>query len=422
MENKKEKAILVGCQLSDQDHFRFENSMDELASLTETANGEVILRVTQKRERPDPSTFIGKGKVEELKNLVEELEPDVIIFNSELTPGQLKNLTLRLGMKIIDRTQLILDIFAARARSREGKLQVELAQLEYLLPRLMGKGTELSRLGGGIGTRGPGETKLETDRRHIRKRIEDIKKQLSTIAAHRKRYRKRRKQNRIFQISLIGYTNAGKSTLFNRLTNADSYEEDKLFATLDPLTRKMELPSGFTVLLSDTVGFIEDLPTTLVAAFRSTLEEVTEADLLLHVVDASNPDYYQHEQTVRRILDELEAGQIPQLVLYNKADIIHSDFIPTAEEDSMLICAFDEEDRKNVKEKIQEIMLKEMEPYECKVAAADGKLLSRLKEETILLEREFIPQQEVFLCKGYVFPDHPLYTQIKQLQNGDGRQ
>ena len=404
MENKKEKAILVGCQLSDQDHFRFENSMDELASLTETANGEVILRVTQKRERPDPSTFIGKGKVEELKNLVEELEPDVIIFNSELTPGQLKNLTLRLGMKIIDRTQLILDIFAARARSREGKLQVELAQLEYLLPRLMGKGTELSRLGGGIGTRGPGETKLETDRRHIRKRIEDIKKQLSTIAAHRKRYRKRRKQNRIFQISLIGYTNAGKSTLFNRLTNADSYEEDKLFATLDPLTRKMELPSGFTVLLSDTVGFIEDLPTTLVAAFRSTLEEVTEADLLLHVVDASNPDYYQHEQTVRRILDELEAGQIPQLVLYNKADIIHSDFIPTAEEDSMLICAFDEEDRKNVKEKIQEIMLKEMEPYECKVAAADGKLLSRLKEETILLEREFIPQQEVFLCKGYVFP------------------
>lgn len=422
MENKKEKAILVGCQLSDQDHFRFENSMDELASLTETANGEVILRVTQKRERPDPSTFIGKGKVEELKNLVEELEPDVIIFNSELTPGQLKNLTLRLGMKIIDRTQLILDIFAARARSREGKLQVELAQLEYLLPRLMGKGTELSRLGGGIGTRGPGETKLETDRRHIRKRIEDIKKQLSTIAAHRKRYRKRRKQNRIFQISLIGYTNAGKSTLFNRLTNADSYEEDKLFATLDPLTRKMELPSGFTVLLSDTVGFIEDLPTTLVAAFRSTLEEVTEADLLLHVVDASNPDYYQHEQTVRRILDELEAGKIPQLVLYNKADIIHSDFIPTAEEDSMLICAFDEEDRKNVKEKIQEIMLKEMEPYECKVAAADGKLLSRLKEETILLEREFIPQQEVFLCKGYVFPDHPLYTQIKQLQNGDGRQ
>lgn len=422
MENKKEKAILVGCQLSDQDHFRFENSMDELASLTETAKGEVILRVTQKRERPDPSTFIGKGKVEELKNLVEELEPDVIIFNSELTPGQLKNLTLRLGMKIIDRTQLILDIFAARARSREGKLQVELAQLEYLLPRLMGKGTELSRLGGGIGTRGPGETKLETDRRHIRKRIEDIKKQLSTISAHRKRYRKRRKQNRIFQISLIGYTNAGKSTLFNRLTNADSYEEDKLFATLDPLTRKMELPSGFTVLLSDTVGFIEDLPTTLVAAFRSTLEEVTEADLLLHVVDASNPDYYQHEQTVRRILDELEAGQIPQLVLYNKADIIHSDFIPTAEEDSMLICAFDEEDRKNVKEKIQEIMLKEMEPYECKVAAADGKLLSRLKEETILLEREFIPQQEVFLCKGYVFPDHPLYTQIKQLQNGDGRQ
>lgn len=420
MGNSKEKVIIVGCQLLDMDDFRFENSMDELASLTNTANGEVVLRVTQKRDKPDASTYIGKGKVDELSHLIEEFEAEVIIFNSELTPSQLRNLTNQLQIKIIDRTQLILDIFAGRAKSREGKLQVELAQLEYLLPRLVGQGTELSRLGGGIGTRGPGETKLETDRRHIRHRIDDIKKQLSTIVKHRKRYRARRKQNNTYQIALIGYTNAGKSTLFNRLTNADSYEENKLFATLDPLTRKMVLPSGYTVLLSDTVGFIEDLPTTLVAAFRSTLEEVAEADLLLHVIDSSNPDYFQQEQTVNKILEQLEAEKIPQLILYNKKDEVHPDFVPTAKEEVLQISAFNEDDWEKVKRKIQEMMMEEMESYEVQLPSTAGKILARLKEETILRELKFSEDDETYKCKGYIFTYHPLNGELKKLSYGDG--
>lgn len=237
-----EKAILVGCQTQSLDDSRFEYSMEELASLTETAKGEVLMTVSQKRERIHPALYIGKGKVEELKALVDEVEADLVIFNDELSPSQKRNLASELNARIIDRTQLILDIFAQRARSKEGKLQVELAQLQYLLPRLAGQGTALSRLGAGIGTRGPGETKLESDRRHIRRRIDDIKSQLSVIVQHRDRYRERRKKNKTFQIAIVGYTNAGKSTLFNRLSEADSYEENQLFATLDPMTRKLVLP------------------------------------------------------------------------------------------------------------------------------------------------------------------------------------
>ncbi|HDR8355466.1 TPA: GTPase HflX, partial [Bacillus cereus] len=303
---EKEKVILVGCQLPQDDDEKFMHSMKELASLAKTARAEVLASTTQKRPKFHPATYIGKGKLEELTMLTEELEPDVIIFNNELTPSQIRNLSSVLDARVIDRTQLILDIFAQRAKSREGKLQVELAQLQYTMPRLMGQGLSLSRLGGGIGTRGPGETKLETDRRHIRSRIDEIKKQLAVVVEHRKRYRERRKDNKVFQISLIGYTNAGKSTLFNRLTEANTFEENLLFATLDPTTRKMPLPSGYTVLLTDTVGFIQDLPTSLIAAFRSTLEEAGEADVILHVVDSADPNYIGHEKTVKRLLSELE--------------------------------------------------------------------------------------------------------------------
>ena len=409
MEHKPdyEKVILVGCHTEEDDQ-RFEYSMEELESLTETANGKVLASVTQKRERVHPSTYIGKGKVEELAALQEEMEADIIIFNDELSPSQVRNLSAELDTRIIDRTQLILDIFAQRARSKEGKLQVELAQLQYLMPRLSGQGVQLSRLGGGIGTRGPGETKLESDRRHIRRRIDDIKTQLSVIVQHRDRYRERRKKNKAFQIALVGYTNAGKSTIFNRLSEAESYEENQLFATLDPMTRKLILPSGFITLVTDTVGFIQDLPTTLIAAFRSTLEEVKEADLLLHVVDMSNPDYYQHEQTVNKLIEDLENDKIPQLTVYNKRDLRHPDFVPTARTETIQISAFEEVDRNELKRKIEQMILGMMKHYHVEVPSTEGKLLSQLKNETILRELTFNEDKELYVCKGYYLEDHQI--------------
>ncbi|CAM3428850.1 GTPase HflX [Aeromicrobium ponti] len=409
MEQKPEyeKVILVGCHTEEDDQ-RFEYSMEELESLTETANGKVLASITQKRERIHLSTYIGKGKVEELAALQEELEADIIIFNDELSPSQVRNLSNELDARIIDRTQLILDIFAQRARSKEGKLQVELAQLQYLLPRLSGQGIQLSRLGGGIGTRGPGETKLESDRRHIRRRIDDIKTQLTVIVQHRDRYRERRKKNKAFQIALVGYTNAGKSTIFNRLSEAESYEENQLFATLDPMTRKLILPSGFMTLVTDTVGFIQDLPTTLIAAFRSTLEEVKEADLLLHVVDMSNPDYFQHEQTVNKLIEDLENDKIPQLTVYNKRDLRHPDFVPTAKTETIQISAFEVEDRNELKRKIEQMILGMMKHYHVEVPSTEGKLLSQLKNETILRELSFHEEKELYVCKGYYLEDHQI--------------
>ncbi|RFU61634.1 GTPase HflX [Peribacillus glennii] len=414
MEHKeKERVILIGCQTTEDD-LRYEYSLEELASLTKTADGEVLITVTQKRDRVHPSTYIGKGKVEELGYIEEELEPDLMIFNDELSPSQIRNLSQHFKARVIDRTQLILDIFAQRARSREGKLQVELAQLQYLLPRLAGQGTSLSRLGAGIGTRGPGETKLESDRRHIRRRIDDIKEQLETVVKHRERYRERRKRNKTFQVALVGYTNAGKSTLFNRLTEADSFEENLLFATLDPMTRKSILPSGFTVLLTDTVGFIEDLPTTLIAAFRSTLEELKEADLLLHVVDSSAPDYFNHEKTVWELLSDLEVNHIPELTLYNKKDLQNPDFVPTSKGKSMIISAFEEKDLEAVLAQIEETVISEMEAYHVFLPASEGKLLSQLKNESIMRSLSFDEQKESYECKGYSLIDHPLTGQLKK--------
>lgn len=410
---EKDRVILVGCQTNEDDQ-PFQYSMEELSSLTNTANGQVLAVITQKRDRADHSTYIGRGKVEELKALVEELEAGVVIFNDELSPSQVRNLAAQIDARIIDRTQLILDIFAQRARSKEGKLQVELAQLQYLLPRLSGQGTQLSRLGGGIGTRGPGETKLEADRRHIRNRIHDIKTQLSGIVEHRKRYRERRKKNRVFQIALAGYTNAGKSTLFNRLTEADSFEENLLFATLDPMTRKCILPRGYTVLMTDTVGFIQDLPTSLIAAFRSTLEEVKEADLLLHVVDSSNPDYFQHEQTVNQLLDELETSRIPQITVYNKKDVQHPEFVPSTRNESIQISALSDNDLRSLKQIIENKVIGMMNEYHAEVPSTEGKLLALLKNETILNELKFDEEKQIYICKGYYLPDHPIFGQLQQ--------
>ncbi|MGR3763972.1 GTPase HflX [Rossellomorea sp. NS-SX7] len=415
----KEKILLVGCQL-EEDDLRFRYSMKELEELTQTAQGEVLAVLSQKRDRIHPSTYIGKGKVEELAALEEQFEPDIIIFNDELSPSQIRNLSKELDARIIDRTQLILDIFAQRARSREGKLQVELAQLQYLLPRLIGQGTSLSRLGGGIGTRGPGETKLESDRRHIHRRIDDIKKQLQTIVEHRERYRERRKKNKTFQAALVGYTNAGKSTLFNRLSIADSYEENQLFATLDPMTRKMVLPSGYHTLLTDTVGFIQDLPTSLVAAFRSTLEEVKEADLLLHVVDSSNPDYHQHEQTVQSLLKDLGMEGLPVLTVYNKRDIRHAEFVPVSGTDQIMISAIDSDDRKQLLLKVEEKVKDQMDSYHVFVPASEGRILSQLKNETILKKLEFMEESQSYEIAGYHLEDHHISGSIKKFQKQKG--
>ncbi|USK30761.1 MULTISPECIES: GTPase HflX [Metabacillus] len=414
-----EKVILVGCQLPKLDDEAFQYTMSELASLTKTANGEVLMQLSQKRERIHPATYIGKGKVEELIALSEELEPDLIIFNDELSPSQQRNLTAALDIKIIDRTQLILDIFATRAKSREGKLQVELAQLQYLLPRLSGQGINLSRQGGGIGTRGPGETQLETDRRHIRSRIHEIKLQLSAIVSHRNRYRERRKKNQAFQIALVGYTNAGKSTLFNRITDAGTFEEDLLFATLDPMTRKMTLPSGYQALLTDTVGFIQDLPTTLVAAFRSTLEEVKEADLILHVVDSSNDDFQNHEKTVYKLLDELKVTAIPVLTVYNKKDKQSIEFVPSPKAEHVLISAFSESDIGHLKQKIQTVSVEQMETYSIEVPSSEGRLLSIIKTETMVGHFAFNEETNQYEIQGHYLPAHSVAGHI-QMYNRKG--
>lgn len=296
--------------------------MDELAGLADAAGADVVLRLLQERPRPDPATFLGAGKVDLLGASCAELDVDLVIFDNELTPAQLRQVEAIVHRKIIDRTQLILDIFARRARTREGKLQVELAQLQYLLPRLVGAGLAMSRLGGGIGTRGPGETKLETDRRRIRTRIHAIKEDIDRVRQRRAQLRERRQKTSVPTVALVGYTNAGKTTLFNVLTRADAEASNALFVTLDPLVRQVRLPDRRELLLSDTVGFIDRLPHALVAAFRATLEEVAEADLVLHVIDASAPDRDRRIAAVRRVLEEVDAQDVPLVEVYNKCDEI----------------------------------------------------------------------------------------------------
>ena len=299
--------------------------MDELAGLAQAAGAEVVLRVLQERPKPDPSTFLGAGKVQTLAASSGEMSVDVVIFDNELTPAQLRQLEEEVGRKIIDRTQLILDIFARRARTREGKLQVELAQLKYLLPRLVGAGDALSRLGGGIGTRGPGETKLETDRRRIRTRIKAVSDDIEQVRKRRGQLRERRQKASVPTVALVGYTNAGKTTLFNVLTRAGAEASNALFVTLDPLVRQVRLPDSRELLVSDTVGFIDRLPHALVAAFRATLEEVSEADLVVHVIDASAPDRERRINAVRLVLEEVGATDVPMLEVYNKCDALTPD-------------------------------------------------------------------------------------------------
>src|SRR5687768_437807 len=306
-----ERAALVGLVTGGARRIDAEHSLEELAGLADAAGARVVLRVLQDRPKPDPATFLGSGKVDVLAQAASEADADLIVFDNELSPAQLRELHKRLDRKVVDRMQLILDIFARRARTREGKLQVELAQLKYLLPRLVGASTALSRLGGGIGSRGPGETKLETDRRRLRTRIKAITDDIEQVRKRRSQLRERRHKTSVPTVALVGYTNAGKTTLFNVLTRADAEASNALFVTLDPLVRQVRLPDSRELLVSDTVGFIDRLPHALVAAFRATLEEVTGADLILHVTDASAPDRERQMAAVRQVLEEVGAIGVP---------------------------------------------------------------------------------------------------------------
>jgi GTP-binding protein HflX len=328
-----DRAILVAAEVPGA-LLPAEESLNELAELARTAGAEVVARFTQRLDHPNPATYIGSGKVQEIVEAIRQLGANVVIFDDELSPSQQRNLEKALGVKVIDRTALILDIFATRARTREGRLQVELAQHQYLLPRLAGQWSHLERMEGAIGTRGPGETQIETDRRLIRNRIAKIRRDLEEVRTQRELYRRRRARNNAPVVALVGYTNAGKSTLMRALSGADVLAEDRLFATLDPVTRRISLPSGEIVLLTDTVGFIQKLPTQLVAAFRATLEELEDADLLLHVVDISHPNAYQHVQTVEATLRDLGVHEKPQLIALNKVDLLrHEDGRPVADFD-----------------------------------------------------------------------------------------
>ena len=389
-----ERAILIGMEWGRTDSlWTVEDSLEELKQLADTAGATVIKKFIQKRPKPDPAFFIGRGKVQELALYAQQENIDLCILDDELSPAQQRNIESVMGIRILDRTALILDIFAQRARTNEGKLQVELAQLQYTLPRIMGKGLMLSRLGGGIGTRGPGETKLEVDRRRIRDRIAFIKDQIEKVKAVRSLHRSKRKKNNVFEVSLVGYTNAGKSTLLNTLTNSDIYAKDQLFATLDPTTRQLTLPNKQEIIITDTVGFIQRLPHQLIAAFRSTLEVVTEADLLVHVIDVSHELYKEQAAAVHEVLKEIGAETKPVITVYNKIDKLPPDSKLAdrlaLEEDTVCISAAKKLNLESLQQMIEShLKSKAVEVTLC-IPYAETAKAAQLHETANVLEQEY---------------------------------
>ena len=389
-----ERAILIGMEWGRNDSlWTVDDSLEELKQLADTAGATVIKKFIQKRPKPDPAFFIGRGKVQELALYAQQENIDLCIFDDELSPAQQRNIESVMGIRILDRTALILDIFAQRARTNEGKLQVELAQLQYTLPRIMGKGLMLSRLGGGIGTRGPGETKLEVDRRRIRDRIAFIKEQIEKVKAVRSLHRSKRKKNNVFEVSLVGYTNAGKSTLLNTLTNSDIYAKDQLFATLDPTTRQLTLPNKQEIIITDTVGFIQRLPHQLIAAFRSTLEVVTEADLLVHVIDVSHELYKEQAAAVHEVLKEIGAETKPVITVYNKIDKLPPDSKLAdrlaLEEDAVCISAAKKLNLETLQQMIEtHLKSKAVEVTLC-IPYAETAKAAQLHETANVLEQEY---------------------------------
>ena len=393
-QEKRERVIIAGLHrdLRDSLNDTTDESMRELCELVETAGGEVIAEMVQNRANPESGTYLGTGKLEELKEAVRSMEPELVIFDDELTPGQLRNISDYIGARVLDRSMLILDIFAMRARSHEGKLQVELAQLKYQLPRLHGWGLEMHRLGAGIGTRGPGETQLEIDRRHIRTRINALETELREIKKHRGLLRGRRKKDGVITAALVGYTNAGKSTLLNRMTDAGVFAENKLFATLDTTSRQIVLEDNRRIILIDTVGFIRKLPHYLIEAFKSTLEEAAEADFLLHVIDVSSPETDNQIKVVERVLGEIGAGGKPMINVYNKCDI-NGSYVPAGAvaDREVFISAKTGAGLDALRRAVSEIAPGGKKEYTLLIPYSEGGALSALHSGEKVLSEEYTP-------------------------------
>lgn len=383
-----EVAVLVGI---DTGLYDAEVSMDELEELARTAGAVVAAKIIQKRDKPDTATYVGSGRLEEIKGFTEANDVDLLIFDGELTPSQQRNIEDETDVRVIDRTTLILDIFAARARSNEGKIQVELAQLKYSLPRLGGKGTQMSRLGGGIGTRGPGESKLESDRRHIRRRIQSLQEELVQIAKRRENLRTRREKDGVETVAIVGYTNAGKSTLMNTLTNAGVLAENKLFATLDPTSRALTLPDGRTVMLIDTVGLVRRLPHQLVDAFRSTLEEAANATVILNICDASDEHCTEHLNVTMNLLAALGCADKPIISVLNKCDLCGGSFVLPAQGEFVMISAKTGEGLGNLLAKIQLSLPLTRKKAELLIPYNDGGLVNYIREEGVMLKEDYRP-------------------------------
>lgn len=386
--DEKERCILVSV---DTGYFDAELSICELEQLAETAGAEIYGKMIQKRDKPENTTYIGEGKLYELRDMCKSAEIDLLIFDGELTPSQQRNIEYFTDVRTIDRTTLILDIFALNARTGEGKLQVELAQLKYMLPRLSGKGTSMSRLGGGIGTRGPGESKLESDRRHIRRRIKSLENALDNVVKRRALLHKRREKTGVTTVAIVGYTNAGKSTLLNALTDAGVLTENKLFATLDPTSRALKLPDGRSVILVDTVGFISRLPHSLVESFKSTLEEVVYADLILNVCDASNPDYEQQIEVTLDTIKELGASDKPVLTVFNKCDLTPNLHFFSVDRNTVRISAKTGEGLPALLEKTASMLENTRHRVKLIIPYSDGNLTSRIRNEGELISEEYTP-------------------------------
>ncbi len=383
-----EVAVLVGI---DMGLYNAQVSMDELEELARTAGAVVAAKIIQKRDKPDSATYVGSGRLEEIKSFTEANDVDLLIFDGELTPSQQRNIEDETDIRVIDRTTLILDIFAARARSNEGKIQVELAQLKYSLPRLGGKGAEMSRLGGGIGTRGPGESKLESDRRHIHRRIQSLQEELVQIAKRRENLRARREKDGVETVAIVGYTNAGKSTLMNTLTNAGVLAENKLFATLDPTSRALTLPDGRTVMLIDTVGLVRRLPHQLVDAFRSTLEEAANATVILNLCDASDECCTEHLNVTMNLLAALGCADKPIISVLNKCDLCGGSFVLPAHGEFVMISAKTGEGLGNLLAKIQLSLPLTRKKAELLIPYNEGGLVNYIREEGVLIKEEYRP-------------------------------